>query len=89
MAMTVTTRAFDPAAQSPSGDLWLDSNAFRPAIAQPGQTTTLYLTVKPTAPAGTVVDGTLFLDDSSVLTQSGNSPRADQLAALPYHYTVG
>jgi len=35
------------------------------------------------------VDGTLFLDDSSALTQSGNSPSADQLAALRYHYTVG
>jgi hypothetical protein len=89
MAMTVTTRAFDPAAQSLSGDLWLDANAFHPVLVQPGQTTTLYLTIKPTGAAGTVIDGTLFLDDSSVLTQSGNSPSADQLVALPYHYTVG
>jgi hypothetical protein len=87
MAMNVTTRAFDADAQSPSGSLWGDD--FHPVIVQPGQTTTLYLTIHPTGPVGSIVDGTLFLDDSSALTQYGNSPSADQLAALHYHYTVG
>ncbi|QUQ62899.1 S8 family serine peptidase [Kutzneria sp. CA-103260] len=87
MAMNVTTRAFDSDAQSPSGSLW--GNDFHPVIVQPGQTTTLYLTIHPTGPVGSIVDGTLFLDDSSALTQYGNSPSADQLAALHYHYTVG
>jgi hypothetical protein len=87
MAMTVTTRAFDGAAQSPSGSLW--QGEFHPVVVQPGQTTTLYLTIHPTAAVGTVVDGDLFVDDSSALTQYGSSPSADQLATLHYHYTVG
>jgi hypothetical protein len=87
MSMAVTTRAFDPAAQSPSGDLW--NGEFHPVVVRPGQSTTLYLTIHPTGPVGSVADGDLFLDDSSALTQYGNSPSADQLAGLHYHYTVG
>ena len=87
MAMSVVTRAFDPGAQSPSGDLW--GGDFHPVIVQPGEATTLYLTLHPTGPVGSVVDGTLFVDDSSALTQYGNSPSADELVALPYRYTVG
>ena len=87
MSMSVTTRAFDGAAQSPSGSLW--QGEFHPVVVQPGQSTTLYLTIHPSGAVGSVVDGTLFLDDSSALTQYGNSPSADQLVALPYRYTVG
>ncbi|HEX4221326.1 MAG TPA: hypothetical protein VHZ97_03120, partial [Pseudonocardiaceae bacterium] len=88
LGVTVTTRAFDPAASSPNGDIWRSQNGFAPVIVQPGQSTTLYLTITPDAPSGTLVGGTLYLDDSSQVTQYGTSPSGDQLAALPYSYTV-
>jgi hypothetical protein len=87
--MTVTTAAFDQTAQSPSGDLWRSTTGFSPVIVQPGQSTTLYLTITPNAPAGTLVSGTLYLDDSSAVSQYGLSPSGNQLVGLPYHYTVG
>ncbi len=55
-------------------------------VVNPGQTRTISLTVKPSAPAGTVVRGMLYIDDfvDSLQFLSGS-----QLAALPYAYTVG
>jgi hypothetical protein len=89
LGVTVTTKAFDPAASSPNGDIWQSQNGFAPVIVQPGQSTTLYLTMTPGAPSGALVSGTLYLDDASQVTQYGTSPSGDQLAALPYTYTVG
>jgi hypothetical protein len=59
-----------------------------PFTVPPGQSTTLYLTITPNAPSGSRVGGTLYLDDSSQVTQYGTSPSGDQLVALPYSYTV-
>ena len=91
--MTATTQEFDPSVSSPSGDLWLTAvNAaasFAPIVVQPGQSATLYLTITPTGAAGTPVAGTIFLDDASALSNNGYSPTGDELAAIPYHYTVG
>jgi hypothetical protein len=89
LGITVTTAAFDPAASSPNGDIWQSQNGFTPVIVQPGQSTTLYLTIRPNAPSGSLVSGKLYLDDASQLTQYGTSPSGDQLVALPYGYTVG
>jgi hypothetical protein len=93
VAMSATLQAFDPNATSPSGDLWLlgvDSQAaFAPVVVQPGQSTTLYLTLTPSGTAGSTVTGTIYLDDSSSLSNNGYSPTGDELAAIPYHYTVG
>jgi hypothetical protein len=88
LTMTATTKAFDTDARSPSGDLWRQADGFAPVVVQPGQTTTLYLTIIPSAPSGTLVTGTLYLDDSTSFGQIGLSPTGDQLAALPYQYTV-
>ena len=88
LGITVTTATFDPAASSPNGDIWQSQNGFTPVIVQPGQSTTLYLTMTPDAPSGSLVGGTLYLDDSSQVTQYGTSPSGDQLVALPYRYTV-
>ena len=54
-------------------------------IVNPGQTRTINLTVKPTAPSGTVVRGMLYIDDfvDSLQFLSGS-----QLEALPYSYTI-
>ncbi|MFI9272101.1 S8 family peptidase [Kitasatospora sp. NPDC052896] len=93
LGLTAITRAFDPSASSPSGDLWelgLHPNAsFSPVVVQPGQSTTLYLNITPSGPAGSTVSGDIYLDDASSLSQNGYTPTGDQLVALPYHYTVG
>jgi hypothetical protein len=91
LTLTATTPAFDPALTSSTGDLWEQgaAAAFTPVIVQPGQTTTLYAVITPTARKGSVVRGVLYLDDSSAVTNDGPSPTGDQLAAIPYTYRVG
>jgi hypothetical protein len=91
--LAARTAAFDPGLTSDTGDLWAQGAAaqasFAPVLVQPGQTTTLYAVIAPTAKAGTVVHGTLYVDDASELTNEGESPSGDQLVALPYTYTIG
>jgi hypothetical protein len=91
LTLTATTLAFDPALSSSTGDLWEQGAeaAFAPVLVQPGQTTTLYAVITPTAKKGSVVRGVLYLDDSSALSNYGPSPSGDQLAAIPYTYRVG
>jgi hypothetical protein len=58
----------------------------------PGQSTDILITITPTAPVGTVVTGTLYVDDftlESFVGSKGVLPDADEVAALPYSYTVG
>lgn len=93
LKLSARTAAFDPGLTSATGDLWEQGaaaqSAFAPVIVQPGQTTTLYAVLSPTAAAGTVVGGVLYLDDSSAITNFGPSPSGDQLAAYPYTYKAG
>ncbi len=93
LSLVATTPAFDPGLTSDTGDLWEQGAAaraaFKPVIVQPGQTITLYAVITPTAKSGSVVRGTLYLDDSSAVTNIGPSPSGDQLEAIPYVYTVG
>jgi hypothetical protein len=93
LTLTATTRAFDPAMSPDTGDLWEQGAsaqaAFKPVLVQPGQTTTLYVVITPSGKAGSVVTGTLYLDDSSAVTNDGVAPTGDQLAAIPYAYTIG
>jgi hypothetical protein len=42
------------------------------------------VTVTPKGPKGTVVRGTLYVDDFSTFTSSG-----DELAGIPYTYKIG
>jgi hypothetical protein len=42
------------------------------------------VTFTPTAPQGTVVTGWLYVDDTALSNDAG-----DELAYLPYSYTVG
>jgi hypothetical protein len=91
--MSAVTQEFDTSATSAPGDFWRFSVSPAAAHASyslfavnPGQTRTINLTVTPTAPAGTVVHGILYVDDfvDSLQFLSGS-----QLAALPYAYKVG
>jgi hypothetical protein len=93
MTMHATTEAFDPTATSPEGDFWkfgvaslARSASYNLFTVNPGQTRTLALTIKPSGKAGTVVRGTLYVDDfvDSLQFLSGS-----QLVAIPYVYTIG
>lgn len=88
-AAVAHTQAFNPDVMSSTGDYWLrgvlyQSPAFRPVTVDPGNTGTIDVTFTPTAPKGTVVTGWLYVDDTALSNEAG-----DELAYLPYSYTVG
>jgi hypothetical protein len=92
-SMNAVTQQFDTTASPSTGDFWrfavsplAKTASYNLFVINPGQTRTISLTVTPTAPPGTVVRGTLYLDDfaDSLQFLSGS-----QLAAIPYAYTVG
>lgn len=93
----VTTRAFDTSVFSPAtGDPWqwavgLDFDApIGAVVALPGQTVTIPVQITPNAPRGTVVTGTLDIDDESPVDLLGQfEPTANTVATVPYSYTVG
>ncbi|HEX4011267.1 MAG TPA: S8 family serine peptidase [Solirubrobacteraceae bacterium] len=93
---SVTTSPFDPAITSPTGDLEADSADpatslpnFAPITVGPGQTATIPVTITPSGSSGTQVTGTLYLDDyNDTVFNSFPDPVGDQVAALPYHYTI-
>jgi hypothetical protein len=98
---SVVTSPFDTAVTSPTGDLESDSanpatslDSFKPITVGPGQTATIPVTITPSGASGTNVTGTLYLDDTayfefgSIQDAVVNYPQADQVAALPYQYTI-
>ncbi|HEY8625163.1 MAG TPA: S8 family serine peptidase [Solirubrobacteraceae bacterium] len=94
-SMSVVTQPFDPAVTASSGDLWLASEntkslaSFAPVQVNPGQVATINVTITPSAPSGTKVTGTLFVDDFSAIAPAAfNNPFGNDVAALPYSYTV-
>ena len=100
VTMTATTAGFDPAASSPTGDLWLGSGdataTFTPYVVNPGQSVTIPVTFTPKGTAGSTVTGTLYISDSSFIspdlnfnTEPGNTPEGSDVAAFPYSYTIG
>ncbi len=94
LAMSATTKAFDAAASSTTGDFWATEagkgGRFTPVIVQPGQSTTIYVTITPSGKPGQVVKGTLYVDDASSLSTFGEAvPSGEELAAIPYTYRVG
>jgi hypothetical protein len=99
VSMTATTSAFDPAVSAPTGDLWLGSTnattGFTPYVVNPGQSVTIPVTITPAGSPGSVVSGTIYLADSSLVSGevtynelSGNYPEGSDLAAFPYRYTI-
>jgi hypothetical protein len=54
-----------------------------PITLNPGQTGTITVTITPSGDSGTVVRGTLYIDDFDFFTDGG-----DELVALPYTYTI-
>jgi Subtilase family len=99
--MTAVTAPFDPAMTAASGDLWTESInpviGFSPFVVDPGHGLTIPVTIRPKAAPGSVVTGTVYLDDSSgVAAQPGrfyglftNVPVGSPVAAFSYRYRVG
>jgi hypothetical protein len=92
LGMTATADEFDPAVSTPQGDFWrfavtpLAPRATYSLLRlNPGQTVKIPVTMTPTAPSGSVVSGTLYVDDfaDSLSFLSGS-----EIAALPYQYRV-
>ena len=86
---TVHTRAFDPAVTSATGDPLLgyvaaDAPAATPVTVAAGVNGSIAVTITPTGAPGTVVRGVLYLDTIDPVTGS-----TDEIAALPYAYTIG
>ena len=92
-AMLATTQAFDPSVSTPLGDMWETSVdpslPFGAIIVPPGQSATIPVTITPSGPSGTVVTGTLYVDDASLVLFGGLVPNGNEVAAFPYSYTVG
>jgi hypothetical protein len=110
--LSVVTRSFDTTFTTATGDLWpgltlnvAPTSAFNPlylTAAGTGATNcgTVAVSIKPTAAVGSVVTGTLFLDDYVLGSNIPNTtfipsnfglgilPSGDQLVGIPYTYTV-
>jgi subtilase family protein/peptidase inhibitor I9 len=94
-AMQATANAFDGTVSSPTGDLWETSanpgllGSFNPVVVQPGQTATIPVTITPTGASGSTDSGTLYLDDANFsLFLFDIEPNGNEVAAIPYSYTV-
>lgn len=91
LQVSALTRRFDPDMTASTQDFWRLGTAFsRFLYLRPGQQGTVAVRATPTAPLGTVVRGTLYID-SFVMASfiSTLPPGADVLASVPYSYRVG
>jgi hypothetical protein len=93
MSLTATMKAFDPTVSSPTGDLWLSSldasyGGFAPVIVNPGQSAVISVTITPSGTSGTVVSGNLYVDDFLSAVPPYGQFTGDELAAIPYTYTI-
>ena len=91
----IQARGFATDFTSSTGDPLLatvraDAPATTPITLPPGGRATITVTLKPTGAVGTTVRGILYLDtlqqDSGA---AGLSSYADEVAAIPYAYTIG
>ena len=92
-AMSVVAKQFDTSVTSTTGDLELASinpaATATPVVINPGQSATIDVTITPSAAPGTVVSGTLYVDDFLSNIPPYGQVAANEVAGLPYTYTVG
>jgi hypothetical protein len=92
--VTAVAQAFDPTVTASTDDFWQSSTnaAYQfdnTLYLLPGQTGTITVDITPTASVGNVESGTLYVDDYSLAGVFGaDLPNSDELAAIPYSYTV-
>jgi hypothetical protein len=94
--VTATGLAFDKAMSVQTGDLqqlsggpgaWTKVSNDAVELS-PGASMTVNVVIKPSGTAGTVVRGTLYLDDVATGIAPDGNTTASQVAALPYAYTI-
>jgi hypothetical protein len=92
MAMTATTKVFDPAVTSATGDIWLAATnpaaTFSPIVINPGATAVINVAITPSGASGTKVSGNLYVDDYISSVPPYGQIAGDELAALRYSYTI-
>ena len=91
-AMTVQTKQFDTAVTSDTGDIMLaainPAASVSPLILNPGQSGVINVTITPSGSSGTQVSGTLYVDDLLDNVPPYGQFTGDELAGLPYSYTI-
>ena len=92
VSMTAQTKAFDSAVTSDDGrhlaGLHQPGRTFTPIVLNPGQTGVINVTITPSGASGTVVTGTLYVDDFISGVPPYGQIAGDELAAFPYTYTI-
>jgi hypothetical protein len=94
MSLVATTKAFNTNITSPGGDLWqaaVDPNVlstFQAFVVGPGETVTVPVTITPTGARGTKVSGMVYLDALENGVPPYGEPTGDEVAAIPYSYTI-
>jgi len=92
MNATAVISAFDGMVTSDTGDIWLAATnpaaTFSPIVINPGQTAVIHVTITPSGTSGTQVSGTLFVDDFVSSVPPYGQIAGDELAAIPYAYTI-
>jgi hypothetical protein len=92
MSMTASILQFDPAVTSTTGNLMLASinpaTTFSPLTLNPGQTGTINVTITPSGASGTLVQGHLYVGSFITFVAPYGQQSGDELAALPYTYTI-
>jgi hypothetical protein len=90
--MTAQTKPFDTTVSSDTGDMWLQSvdptATVSPVVIGPGQTGVINVTFTPAGASGTVVNGTLYVDDLTDGVPPYYQFTGDELAAIRYSYTI-
>ena len=95
VSMTAHTKAFDTSMTSVTGDLWLAAldpavlGEVTPVLVNPGQSAVIDVTITPAGPAGTVVNGMLYVDSLASGTPPYGQLSGSELAAIAYSYTIG
>jgi hypothetical protein len=91
-SMTIQAKQFDTSITSATGDVELASinpaATFSPVVINPGQTATINVTITPSGAPGTKVSGTLYVDDLLTAIPPYDQIATDELAGLPYSYTI-
>jgi Peptidase inhibitor I9 len=95
-SLSATIEAFDPMVTPGQGDVWFGSvnpaslsNVVLP-LTSPTATASLPVTITPTGPAGTIDQGTLYVDDANLTVfQVFSTLDGNEVAAIPYSFKVG
>jgi len=91
--LTARTQGFDPNVTSSTGDFWsvvTDPNADlgNAVTIQPGQTQTITVTMHVTGTKGTLINGILNIYTPPSFAYSTFNTTGDQIAQVPYMFTV-